>query len=47
MILTEVSAPPSAAVPVRALAGHLRLGSGVMPFRAIRQRGIPICLGTV
>lgn len=28
MILTEVSAPPSAAVPVRAFAGHLRLGSG-------------------
>ncbi|MBS7589959.1 amidohydrolase family protein [Ancylobacter defluvii] len=25
---------------------NLRLGSGVMPFRAIRQRGIPICLGT-
>jgi uncharacterized phiE125 gp8 family phage protein len=28
MILTEVSAPPSAAVPVRAFAEHLRLGSG-------------------
>ncbi|MFT0861855.1 amidohydrolase family protein [Ancylobacter sp. G4_0304] len=25
---------------------NLRLGSGVMPFRAIRKRGIPICLGT-
>ncbi|MGA0563491.1 amidohydrolase family protein [Ancylobacter sp. VNQ12] len=25
---------------------NLRLGSGVMPFRAIRARGIPICLGT-
>lgn len=28
MILTEVSAPPSAAVPIRAFAEHLRLGSG-------------------
>ena len=28
MILTEVSAPPPAAVPVRAFAEHLRLGSG-------------------
>ena len=28
MILTELSAPPSTAVPVRALAEHLRLGSG-------------------
>ena len=28
MILTEVSAPPTAAVPVRAFAEHLRLGSG-------------------
>ncbi len=28
MILTEVNAPPSAAVPVRAFAEHLRLGSG-------------------
>jgi 5-methylthioadenosine/S-adenosylhomocysteine deaminase len=25
---------------------NLRLGSGVMPFRAMRSRGIPICLGT-
>ena len=26
---------------------NLRLGSGVMPFRAmLRDRGIPICLGT-
>ena len=28
MILTEVSAPPSAAIPVRAFGQHLRLGSG-------------------
>jgi uncharacterized phiE125 gp8 family phage protein len=28
MILTEVTTPPSAAVPVRAFAEHLRLGSG-------------------
>lgn len=28
MILTEISAPPSAAVPVRTFADHLRLGSG-------------------
>ncbi len=25
---------------------NLRLGSGVMPFRAKRDRGIPVCLGT-
>jgi len=25
---------------------NLRLGSGVMPFRQLRSRGIPICLGT-
>jgi cytosine/adenosine deaminase-related metal-dependent hydrolase len=25
---------------------NLRLGSGVMPFRALRSRGIPVCLGT-
>jgi 5-methylthioadenosine/S-adenosylhomocysteine deaminase len=25
---------------------NLRLGSGVMPFRKLRNRGIPICLGT-
>lgn len=25
---------------------NLRLGSGIMPFRAMRERGIPICLGT-
>jgi 5-methylthioadenosine/S-adenosylhomocysteine deaminase len=25
---------------------NLRLGSGIMPFRQLRQRGIPICLGT-
>ncbi len=25
---------------------NLRLGSGVMPFRRLRERGIPICLGT-
>jgi uncharacterized phiE125 gp8 family phage protein len=28
MILTEVSAPPASAVPVRAFAEHLKLGSG-------------------
>lgn len=28
MILTEISAPPTAAVPVRLLADHLRVGSG-------------------
>lgn len=28
MILTEVSAPPAEAIPVRAFAEHLRLGSG-------------------
>lgn len=28
MILTEVGAPPSASVPVRAFAEHLRLGTG-------------------
>jgi 5-methylthioadenosine/S-adenosylhomocysteine deaminase len=25
---------------------NLRLGSGIMPFRRMRNRGIPICLGT-
>ena len=25
---------------------NLRLGSGVMPFRSVRDRGIPVCLGT-
>jgi cytosine/adenosine deaminase-related metal-dependent hydrolase len=25
---------------------NLRLGSGIMPFRALRERGIPICLGS-
>jgi len=25
---------------------NLRLGSGVMPWRALRQAGVPICLGT-
>ncbi len=25
---------------------NLRLGSGIMPFRALRQSGIPLCLGT-
>ena len=25
---------------------NLRLGSGVMPFRKLRDRGVPICLGT-
>lgn len=28
MILTEVTAPPAAALPVRAFAAHLRLGTG-------------------
>ena len=28
MILTEVSAPPAAALPVRAFAEHLKLGTG-------------------
>lgn len=27
-------------------ACNLRLGSGVMPFRALRDAGVPICLGT-
>lgn len=35
----------------RALVAHspisnLKLGSGVMPFRALREAGVPICLGT-
>jgi 5-methylthioadenosine/S-adenosylhomocysteine deaminase len=25
---------------------NMRLGSGVMPFRALRQAGVPLCLGT-
>ena len=25
---------------------NLRLGSGIMPFRRIRERGIPVCLGS-
>jgi 5-methylthioadenosine/S-adenosylhomocysteine deaminase len=25
---------------------NLRLGSGIMPFRALRERGIPLCLGS-
>ncbi len=25
---------------------NLRLGTGIMPFRALRERGVPICLGT-
>ena len=25
---------------------NLRLGSGIMPFRALRDRGIPLCLGS-
>jgi 5-methylthioadenosine/S-adenosylhomocysteine deaminase len=25
---------------------NLRLGSGIMPFRRLRNRGVPICLGT-
>ena len=25
---------------------NLRLGSGIMPFRKLRDAGVPICLGT-
>ena len=25
---------------------NLRLGSGIMPFRALRDRGVPVCLGS-
>jgi 5-methylthioadenosine/S-adenosylhomocysteine deaminase len=35
----------SGAVVAHNPISNLRLGSGVMPFRAIRRRGIPICLG--
>jgi 5-methylthioadenosine/S-adenosylhomocysteine deaminase len=35
----------SGAVVVHNPVSNLRLGSGVMPFRAIRDRGIPIALG--
>jgi 5-methylthioadenosine/S-adenosylhomocysteine deaminase len=35
----------SGAVVVHNPVSNLRLGSGVMPFRAIRDRGIPVALG--
>jgi 5-methylthioadenosine/S-adenosylhomocysteine deaminase len=35
----------SGAVVVHNPVSNLRLGSGVMPFRAMRERGIPIALG--
>ncbi|WP_420101456.1 amidohydrolase family protein [Bosea sp. (in: a-proteobacteria)] len=35
----------SGAVVAHNPVSNLRLGSGVMPFRAMRDRGIPICLG--
>jgi 5-methylthioadenosine/S-adenosylhomocysteine deaminase len=36
----------SGAVVAHNPISNLRLGSGVMPFRQLRSRGIPICLGT-
>lgn len=36
----------SGAVVAHNPISNLRLGSGVMPFRELRNRGIPICLGT-
>ena len=36
----------SGAVVAHNPISNLRLGSGVMPFRRLRERGIPICLGT-
>ncbi|WP_428030963.1 amidohydrolase family protein [Ancylobacter sp.] len=36
----------SGAVVAHNPISNLRLGSGVMQFRAMRERGIPICLGT-
>jgi 5-methylthioadenosine/S-adenosylhomocysteine deaminase len=36
----------SGAVVAHNPISNLRLGSGVMPFRRMRDRGIPICLGT-
>lgn len=36
----------SGAVVAHNPISNLRLGSGVMPFRKMRQRNIPICLGT-
>lgn len=36
----------SGAVVAHNPISNLRLGSGVMPFRRLRDRGIPICLGT-
>ena len=36
----------SGAVVAHNPASNLRLGSGVMPFRKLRDAGVPICLGT-
>lgn len=36
----------SGAVVAHNPISNLRLGSGIMPFRALRDRGIPICLGS-
>jgi 5-methylthioadenosine/S-adenosylhomocysteine deaminase len=36
----------SGAVVAHNPISNLRLGSGVMPFRALKDRGIPICLGS-
>ena len=36
----------SGAVIAHNPVSNLRLGSGIMPFRRIRDRGIPICLGS-
>jgi cytosine/adenosine deaminase-related metal-dependent hydrolase len=36
----------SGAVVAHNPISNLRLGSGVMPFRELKDRGIPICLGT-
>ncbi len=36
----------SGAVVAHNPISNLRLGSGVMPFRALRDAGVPICLGT-
>jgi 5-methylthioadenosine/S-adenosylhomocysteine deaminase len=36
----------SGAVVAHNPISNLRLGSGIMPFRSLRDRGIPICLGS-
>lgn len=36
----------SGATVVHCPVSNLRLGSGIMPFRAMRERGIPVALGT-